>query len=306
MSRKKSAFNQYARIGLATGPQTVASQEALRLFNHYKNISLNMYRWENLPEGIESRHIEEALFNRGQVFFVDDPMLGFIALPCSATSKLNVYGDPLSYVLFGHGYSKTFNAEDGVRILNNDTEIPTVCHIIHYAERMVRVDEIIQQNLKQQRFPFIVGVTKQNEFTMKNIMNQVGEGQEAIFVDKTLTEEGKLGIQAIQTNAPYLIDKLVQYRNELEKELLTFLGLNSTIQKKERLLVDETNANNSQIEMNLDLGYKQRKIACDLINEKFGLNIEVHKTLDIISPVITSTLNDYVLEEPIEGGDLNE
>lgn len=297
MSRKKSNFHKNLKNG---GGGTT---EAARLFNHYKNIATNLYRWENLPVGIESRHIEEALFNKGQVFFteLEDKTLGFsgfVALPCSSAGSINFYGDPTRFQMTGHGFCRFVEADEGVRILNNDSATPTIFHILHYVERMEQIDSIIQQNLKQQRFPYIVATTRHNEFTMKNIMRDIENGEEAIFLDKTLTEEGKLGVQAIQTNTPYLVDRLTQYRNELEKELLTFLGLNSTIQKKERLLVDETNANNSQIEMNLDLGYKQRELACSLINEKFGLNVEVHKTLDIIDPVLTSSLDSFGGGEP--------
>lgn len=297
MSRKKSNFHQQAKVGGG-----IQRNEGVRLFNHYKNIATNLYRWEGLPHGIESRHIEEALFNKGQVFFADvnDDVLGFsgfIALPCSSAGALNFYGDPTKFQVMGHRFSKTLNADEGVRILNNDSATPTIYHITHYVDRMEQIDSIIQQNLKQQRYPYIIGATRNNEFTMKNIMRDIENGEEAIFVDKTLTEEGKLGIQALQTNTPYLVDKLMVYRNELEKELLTFLGLNSTIQKKERLLVDETNANNSQIEMNLDLGYKQRELACELINEKFGLDVKVYKTLNIIEKTLETTLETNPYQE---------
>ena len=32
------------------------------IYNKYKMLSLNMFRWEGLPETIESRHIENSLF----------------------------------------------------------------------------------------------------------------------------------------------------------------------------------------------------------------------------------------------------
>ena len=35
------------------------------IYNKYKMLSLNMFRWEGLPETIESRHIENSLFNYG-------------------------------------------------------------------------------------------------------------------------------------------------------------------------------------------------------------------------------------------------
>ena len=35
------------------------------IYNKYKMLSLNMFRWEGLPETNESRHIEKSLFNYG-------------------------------------------------------------------------------------------------------------------------------------------------------------------------------------------------------------------------------------------------
>ena len=96
-----------------------------RLYRHYKNIALNLYKWENLPNGIESRFIERQLYENGQAFLVDDDTLGFICLKCSNSGMLNVYGEPTQVVLTGNGFSKQYPTSDGVRILNNDTAIPT-------------------------------------------------------------------------------------------------------------------------------------------------------------------------------------
>ena len=298
MSKKKNSFREMIKANLLSGSTFAAEPESVRLFNHYKNLALNLYRWENLPKGLESRHIEKFLFEHGQAFFYNDEEFGLMCLPSSTSGRINVYGDPTRVFVNGaNGYQKTLDIEDGIRILNNDSMLPTSYHIAHYADRMQQVDELIQQNLRQQRFPLIMATTKQNEFSVKNLIKKIFSGEEAIFYDKTLTEEGRLGVQAIQTNVPYLVDKLQQYRNELEKELLTFLGLNSTINKKERLLVDETNANNSFIEMSLDLGFKQRQKACEMINEKFGLNIKVSKTLDLLEPTMLQTSNPNMVDK---------
>ena len=81
-------------------------------------------------------------------------------------------------------------------------------------------------------------------------------------------------------NVPYVTDKLNEYRYELEREILTFFGLNNSFEKKERLLVDEVNANNDFISRNVDLMYQSRLDACNEINKKFGLNIRVIKIND--------------------------
>ena len=47
------------------------------------------------------------------------------------------------------------------------------------------------------------------------------------------------------------------------------------------MIVDEANANNDYINRNVDLLYKNRKQACDEINKKFGLNINVKRVNNI-------------------------
>ena len=66
----------------------------------------------------------------------------------------------------------------------------------------------------------------------------------------------------------------------MERELLTFLGINNTLEKKERLLQDETNSNNQFIKMSSDIGFKQRQLACERMNEMFGLQVTVRETQD--------------------------
>ena len=75
-----------------------------------------------------------------------------------------------------------------------------------------------------------------------------------------------------------ILDKLQQQKTDLKNELLTYLGINNNNNvKKERMVVDEVNANNEYTSINLDLMFDLRKRACKEINEKFGLNISVKK-----------------------------
>ena len=82
-------------------------------------------------------------------------------------------------------------------------------------------------------------------------------------------------------SVPYVADRLLEDKKKIENELLTLFGLNNVVDKKERLIVDEANANNDYINRNVDLLYKNRKIACDKINEKFNLNISVKRVNNI-------------------------
>lgn len=244
---------------------------------HYRNIALNLYEWEGLPEGMEGRHIEKALLFNGQAFFYDHPELGFICLPCSNTGDLNVYGEPTRIQVTGHGFSEFKHITEGIMILNNPRFLATDITIQYYCKKLAQIDSTMNTNLIQQKVPFIFATGKDNEFTIKNLYAKMYSGEPAIFVNQSLlNERGDLNIQSISCEAPYILDKLQQHRFEVEKELLTFLGINTTVEKKERLLVDETNANNELITLNVEIGLRERERACDLINEQYGLNLQVY------------------------------
>lgn len=268
--------------------------EYQRLYSHYRNIALNLYTWENLPNGIESRHIEEALYRHGQVFFYEDKTLGLMCLPCSSSGTMNVYGEPTRLNVVGIGYNQMKNASEGIRILNNDSALPTHSHINHYAKKMAEIDDIMTQNLRQQRFPYVFSTTKQNEFSIKQMFKKIYEGAQAVFIDKDMMSNSDSTLRVLSTESPYLLDRLQIQKAEYEREMLTFLGLNSTVQKKERLIVDEANANNSYIDMSLNLGLKTRQRAVDLINEKFGLNITVTATIyDLESVAVQEEVTEW-------------
>lgn len=286
MSRKRKKTN-YQNFNYLMERNGVMYEEYQRLFYHFRNIALNLYKWENLPEGIESRYIEQRLFDNGQVFFTKDKTLGWLALSCNNSTNLNVYGEPTEVRVHGYGFSQNYNVEDGVRILNNDSALATIKHIDWYAKRMAHIESVMLQNLQQQRVPYFIGTSKETELSVKNMMDNVLTGESAIYMDTEKLKDISNNLVVFPTQAPYLLDKLQQERYELERELLTFLGINTTIEKKERLLVDETNANNGFIEMSLDLGLKQRQLACERINAKYNLNVRVVATMHEITPQIS-------------------
>lgn len=244
---------------------------------HYRNIALNLYEWEGLPEGMEGRHIEQALLFNGQAFFYDHEHLGYICLPSSNTGDLNIYGEPTRIQVSGHGFTEFKHMTEGVLILNNPRFLATEQTIQYYCKKLAQIDSAMNTNLIQQKVPFIFATGKENEFTIKTLYAKMYSGEPAIFVNQSLlNERGDLNIQSVSCEAPYLLDKLQQHRFEVEKELLTFLGINTTIEKKERLLQDETNANNELITLNVEIGLREREKACEKLNEKFGLEVSVY------------------------------
>ena len=255
-------------------------RETIRLTKYYQMLALNRYKWENLPNGIESRYIEQMLYDNGECAMFDHPDLGLCVLRSSSRENLNIYGEPTKLTVTGFNEHRTVMMDECVRILNNALGLPTLQHITYYARRMAEIDDIIMQNLRQQRVPYMFATDENNALSMKTLYNRIYQGEPAIFIDKEMLKGEPENIMVIPTLAPYLVDKLQIQKQEMERELLTFLGINNTLEKKERLIVDETNSNNQFIKMASDIGFKQRQLACKQMNEMFGLNIRVTESQD--------------------------
>ena len=246
------------------------------IYNKYKMLSLNMFRWEGLPETIESRHIENSLFNYGLCLIVNDKDLGFLSVPCNYGANMNVNNVPTEVITCGFNYIKTFkymgkDKDKCQLILNNDLAIGNENYIFDYAERMFDVENCIRVNINQQRFPWFVNTTPNNKKTMEEMFKKVLNGEPYILGSKD-----QIGnVEVLNLNTPYIADKLNEYKYELEREVLSFHGLNNNFEKKERLLVDEVNSNNDFIDRNVELMYRQRKLACEQMNKKFGWNVKV-------------------------------
>lgn len=246
-----------------------------QLYNRFLNLAINRFTWEGLPCGIESRKIEEQLVKHGRLMFFKDDNGVLMCLPAYGTRSYDVYNEPIYYQITGNNYSKTLDREEGVIIRNNATGSNDYDDLMLFAERINEVEQTMDINLNGQKTPFVVLCDEKERLTFKNIMNQVMKYKYAIFGSKKLTMNN---VEVLQTKSEYLLDKLQQQKTELMNELLTFLGINNNnVQKKERMLVDEVNANNDFILVNIDHMYDERKKACEEINKKFGLNISVKK-----------------------------
>lgn len=253
-----------------------------RLYSQISLLAKNCFRWHNLPNNIESRHIERWLFDEGQCAFFEHPDNGFMCLPCASDGKLNAYGDPIKYNITSLStFTYQCNINDMVLIRENDICEPSYLIARYYADYLNEIEIAQKINLRQQKYPVIFPTTKDGEMTMKNIQKKFYDGELAIMVDKRLSESSLDGVKALQTGIPFLLDKFQEHKNDTLNELFSWLGLNNTnTDKKERLVKDEINVNNLYIMMNLETRYKNRKKACDLINKKYGLDIRVEKVIN--------------------------
>ena len=273
MSKNKQALEVYKNINFT------------RIYDYYKMLALNMFTWENLPQTMNSRYIENALYENGLCLVNNDENIGLISVPCNYGANMNINGESTEVITSGYNYVKTINYinnKDCVLIRNNDLAKATRDYIANYAERMLEVEMCIRANINQQKFPWFINATEKTKKSLEIIFEKVENFEPFILANKEIGL-GDNALEVLTMPTPYVADKLNEYKYELEREILTFLSLNNNFEKKERLLTDEINSNNDFISTNAMLMYKNRLQACEEINKKFGLNVKVLPNKEMIS-----------------------
>ena len=277
--------------------------------NHFMKkfeiIALNLFSWENLPPTIEERYIEKALFNKGLVCLVDDNNFGQIVVGCSYSQNMNIWGEPTEVITSGFNYVKTFSIENtlntnaylefgnknAIVCQNNDLAISTREILEYYVNKLVEVELSTFTNVYLQKFPFLINTTRDNEQTMRTLISKVDKGEPYIMYNKKIADLSN-AVDVFNLNVPFVADKLMQYRFETEREIYTLFGFNNNFEKKERLLTDEVNSNNDFINCNIDSMYKKRKQFAELMNKKYGWNVQVSKRYEIKEEVNNSEVNE--------------
>lgn len=263
------------------GKDTMFCESALlnnRTYNHYYSrlteLALSRFEWKNLPPTIDERFLEMCLFNDGLCIFFEDEELGFLAIQCAMGSDLNVYRIPKERRAYAdNGYQRNLDETNSVIIFNNYLRTNSINDIELFALRLYDIQRTIDVNVKAQKTPTMVLCDEKQRLTMMNLYKQYDGNEPFIFGNTSLDLKG---VTVLNTSAPFVSDKLSDLKTQVWSEALTYLGIsNMALQKKERLLSGEVNSSQGGVVSSRYSPLEMRRMACEKINEMFGLEIWV-------------------------------
>lgn len=245
-------------------------------YNKLKLLAKSVFKWNNLPNGMNEKWIENFLFNEGKCVFFKDDIRGFMVAGVSENGMLNPYDEAtlIRPVLTNYENDKLLeNHVDCVVIRNNDDEIPTRESIKLYAYRLTDISRTIDINISAMKTPVLIAGNKKQMLSLKQIYKQWNGFEPIIWGANELDLSS---LQVLKTDAPIVFDKLQIEKHHIWNECMTFLGINNAnMDKRERLVDDEVQANNEQVEIFAQMMLKSREFACSEINKMFGTNISV-------------------------------
>lgn len=272
MSRKNKQFWESAAMNNATW-----AQYARRL----TELSISMFEWKNLPDSVDPRFLELTLFGDGQVVFFRDEVMGYLALQCAANGNFNQYRIPTRRRAYAvNGYQKDLDMSDSVIIYNNYLRTNSWLDVQMFAKRLYNLDRAIDVNANAQKTPILLLCDENQRLTVENVYTQYDGNMPVIFGDRGLNTS--MEMKTLNTQAPFVCDKLYELKTQLWNEALTYLGISSVNSvKKERLITDEVTRNLGATVASRYSRLQARKEACQQINNMFGLNLDCEYRSDI-------------------------
>lgn len=246
------------------------------------DIALSVFKWENLPEGIDTRSVEWFLLCRGcAIFFYDEDMVGsedapegYAILPAIVNGGFDLYGYPKDRKAYSiNGYNKELTEENSVLIYNNQLRFPMLPVISWFAQRITGCDMAIDMNVANQKVSKVGVVDEKTKLSIENILQQYDDGVGTILTTKNFNPNQ---ITNLDLSAPFTAADVMAVRNQIFNQALTYVGVeNVNTDKKERMVSNEVYGGMGAVEAQRFTRLVPRTDAAKKINEKFGLDIDV-------------------------------
>lgn len=246
----------------------------LQYYEWLTDLAVSMFEWQSLPDEIDERYLELALYASGQAVFFYDEVMGYMALRCTTSGLFNPYGIPKERVAIGYnGYQKNVSDENSVMIFNNYMRRPTMPVMEQYAARLANLERAIDVNTNAQKTPILLTCEESQKLTLETVYQKYDGNEPVIYGYKAINPDS---IKAISTGAPLVAPDLYALKTQIWNEAITRIGIsNINSQKRERMITDEVVRNMGATISSRYSRLEMRKKAARQINKMFGLNIDV-------------------------------
>ena len=233
----------------------------------------SIYEW-TLPETWDEDYFKTVLFCTGRVGIVNTQEFGVIPQYCTL-GGYNVFYRPAWIMVTNPLLKSTIQAD-----INKDCSVIKIMPdyegiadlVSHYADKLALASESVEVDLNNIKIATIFAAeNKAQAEAYKKMFDKVASGDPAVVLDKNLfNEDGSPRWIPFTQNVKntYIITDLINDIRSIRNEFLTEIGIpnNNNSAKRERMIVDEVNANNTETKAKSSLwlesikkGFKQTK-----------------------------------------------
>ena len=259
--------------------------------------AISVFKW-NLPEEWDSDYFLYTLYGLGYIAVIDTDQYGVICQG-GALGGYNLYYRP-SYIVITNPLiretitasidrrtegtaDRAFTATSGKEcvIIKLQPDYSSIMDIVgFYADQMALAAESMGINLLNIKTGTVFGAESKNKAeSYKKMYDKLSDGEPAVVIDKELMDDqGKPSWFPFTQNVKesYVVSDILSDLRKIEAMFCTEVGIpNANIDKKERLISDEVNANNVETSSRCEMWLEEIRKGLTKANEKYNLNLAV-------------------------------
>ena len=255
--------------------------------NQLLEYMMRLFTWKGLPESIPEHEIDIYLFLYGRCGInkarINDDLLAVVPEWTGSTNYLDI---PRTYTWCTPLQSgQCYIGRNGVLIDNTKLHNSSYPLIHATASRLAHVDSTIICALVNGRDNVAIKASTQKfAADAEAYQRQKYNGIPSFIVDKGFST---IGIEDLKTQNSMNIRELLDAEQLILSEFYETIGINKTVEKRERLITAEAAANEQLLRLNINNMFDCRKKGAEQINDMFGTNITVECNVDIANYSVT-------------------
>lgn len=256
-----------------------------------------------IPEQWDADYFRYTIFTLGFGAVMNTDKYGII-FQHGTPSGYNVYYRPTRILISNPALTKTYNLQIGedCEIIKLTPDWRGVYDIVGlYADMMAVTMESFGVNVINSKLAYVFGAeNKTVAESMKKLFDMVASGEPAAFADKALfDDDGNPKWMAFTQNLKqnYIGLDLLEALTIIEEKFCTLVGINNAnIQKRERMITDEVNANNQDIRALCTVWLECLQKSMVKANEMFNLNLSVKLKEDFENVTLGETVSNGIIQ----------
>lgn len=277
---------QYINEALAvTTPSTIHVRNTAlsRFFRRYLlQRAFSVFKW-TMPESWSKDYFLYTLYCYGYIAIVNTDKFGVIP-QCCGLRGLDVFYRPTNAVITNPLLRGIIEPRIGTEcvLLKIAPDYRGISDLVgYYGDMLALCAETVGVNLLNSHLATVFFADdKTMAESFKKLYDQVSEGNPAAVVDKHLLDDnGNPRWQTFIQNAGQnlIADRVWELMRKLQNAFDTEIGIpNANTEKRERMILDEVNANNIETFSRSSMILESLKDGCKMVQEMFGVTIDVN------------------------------
>lgn len=242
------------------------------------NRTLGMFEYKNLPETLPQVEIEKRLQTKGHATIYQYKNNLYVTTGNLNGQELSPYNEPTHVNINIPAFDLSQRLEIGkqcVVIYNDDMKTGLLDTISKHGTLMLENEITMLLSTYNARIQTLISAgTDQTINDAEKYLNQIIDGNLGIIGENAFFND--LKTHNAQSAAKQDMTQLIQLQQFYKSDLYNELGLSSlNNMKKERMNIDEVNANNDNIYPYVDGMLRNRIEGLNMVNKLFNGNIEV-------------------------------